>query len=418
DAGLPGRRAPRAPDQRLQPRERRHHAHAAVLRRGRGDDARCGHLLQRVAPRFPEARRLPGPRIRGAARASAGAPHAARLGDERRSQDHAAHPRHRAARRTAREGDAQGDGPGPGAEHARGKGQPAVLRGALPGGAAGGHGPRADQRLPRRHGGGRANRLRHQGAAGLLGRHGREPPRHQPFHRAAGPLSRARIHVDGRALRAARDAREEPVRLMRQVFSAAGFREMRLAWAALALAILAAIGIVAGSHWYGEKEKRDSADYSRRLREARARVESARRERDNLQQSADVFRTLVDRGMLQTESRLDVVELLNTLRVRYQLSRDYEIAPQRTLALPGGRVFQSVDGLASRVKLKARALHEGDMLGFLDALEGSSRGFYPVDKCTMRRVDVADADSLQPRVEAECTLEWITLKDKHANRPA
>ena len=205
---------------------------------------------------------------------------------------------------------------------------------------------------------------------------------------------------------------------MSQVFSADGFREMRLAWAALALAIVAGVGIVAGSHWYGEKEKRDSADASRRLREARARVESARRERDNLQQSADVFRTLVDRGMLQTESRLDAVELLNTLRVRYQLVLDYEIAPQRPLALPGGRVFQSVDVLASRVKLKARALHEGDMLAFIDALESNSRGFYPVDRCAMRRVDVSDPESLQPRIEAECTLEWITLKDKHANRPA
>lgn len=205
---------------------------------------------------------------------------------------------------------------------------------------------------------------------------------------------------------------------MSQVFSADGFREMRVAWATLAVAIVAGIGIVAGSHWYGEKEKRDSADFAKRLREARARVESARRERDNLQQSADVFRTLVDRGMLQTESRLDVVELLNTLRVRYQLVLDYEIAPQRTLALPGGRVFQSVDVLASRVKIKARALHEGDMLGFIDALETSSRGFYPVDRCAMRRVDVPDPESLQPRVEAECMLEWITLKDKHANRPA
>ena len=205
---------------------------------------------------------------------------------------------------------------------------------------------------------------------------------------------------------------------MSQVFSADGFREMRVAWATLVVAILAGIAIVAGSHWYGEKEKRDSADFAKRLREARARVESARRERDNLQQSADVFRTLVDRGMLQTESRLDVVELLNTLRVRYQLVLDYEIAPQRTLALPGGRVFQSVDVLASRVKIKARALHEGDMLGFIDALETSSRGFYPVDRCAMRRVDVPDPESLQPRVEAECTLEWITLKDKHANRPA
>lgn len=205
---------------------------------------------------------------------------------------------------------------------------------------------------------------------------------------------------------------------MSQVFSADGFREMRVAWATLAVAIIAGIGIVAGSHWYGEKEKRDSADFAKRLREARARVESARRERDNLQQSADVFRTLVDRGMLQTESRLDVVELLNTLRVRYQLVLDYEIAPQRTLTLPGGRVFQSVDVLASRVKIKARALHEGDMLGFIDALETSSRGFYPVDRCAMRRVDVPDPESLQPRVEADCMLEWITLKDKHANRPA
>lgn len=205
---------------------------------------------------------------------------------------------------------------------------------------------------------------------------------------------------------------------MSQVFSREGLRETGVAWAALALAIMAGIGIVAASHWYGEKEKRDSADYARRLREARGRVESARRERDNLQQSADVFRTLVERGMLQTESRLDVVELLNTLRVRYQLVLDYEIAPQRTLALPGGRVFQSVDVLASRVKIKARALHEGDMLGFVDALENSARGFYPVDRCAMRRVEVPDPDSLQPRVEAECTLEWITLKDKHANRPA
>jgi len=204
---------------------------------------------------------------------------------------------------------------------------------------------------------------------------------------------------------------------MSQVFSAAGVRELGFAWGLLAVSIVAAAGIVAGSHWYAEKEKRDSADSARRLREAAARAESARRERDNLQQSADVFRTLVDRGMLQNESRLDVVELVNTLRVRYQLVLDYEIAPQRPLSLPGGRVFPSIDVLASRVKVKARALHEGDMLGFIDALETTSRGFYPIDHCTMRRIDVPDPESLQQRVEADCTLEWITLKDKHANRP-
>jgi hypothetical protein len=122
--------------------------------------------------------------------------------------------------------------------------------------------------------------------------------------------------------------------------------------------------------------------------------------------------------LLQTESRLDLVDLVNALRARNQLiSLDYEIAPQRPLSLPGARVFNSIEVLASRVKLKARALHEGDLLGFIDGLERTPQGFYPIDRCTMRRVETANPDSLAPRVEADCSLEWITLKEKNANRP-
>jgi hypothetical protein len=201
---------------------------------------------------------------------------------------------------------------------------------------------------------------------------------------------------------------------MNHLFSAEGMRTLRLSWALLALALLAGAGIVAGSHWYAQKEKRDSADSGRRLQEARTRLESARRERDSLQESAEVFRTLVDRGLLQSERRLELVELVNTLRARYQISLDYEVAPQRPLALAGGRVFASVDVLASRVKLKARALHEGDILAFIDSLTRNPQGFYPIDRCSMKRIEVAAAESLQPRVEADCTLEWITLKEKRA----
>jgi hypothetical protein len=203
---------------------------------------------------------------------------------------------------------------------------------------------------------------------------------------------------------------------MNHVFSAEGFRAMRLAWALLAVAILAGAGIVAGSHWYAQKEKRDSADSGRRLQEARSRLDNARRERESLLQSADVFRTLVDRGLLQNERRLELVELVNTLRARHQVTIDYEIAPQRPLTLAGGRVFASVDVLASRVKLKARALHEGDILAFIDALTRTPQGFYPIDRCTMRRIEVSAPDSLAPRVEADCTLEWITLKEKRGAR--
>ncbi len=200
---------------------------------------------------------------------------------------------------------------------------------------------------------------------------------------------------------------------MSQVFGPDGWRALRGSWVVLALAIAGSGAIATGSQWLLAKEKRDSGDLGRHLHEARARLEGARRERDSLAESADTFRKLVDRGLLESERRLDLVELVNDLRVRHQLfALDYEIAPQRPLQLPGGRVFTSVDVLASRVKLKARALHEGDILGFLSDLAASRRGFYPVDRCVMRRVEQATQE-LQPHVEAECTLEWVTLKEKN-----
>jgi len=204
---------------------------------------------------------------------------------------------------------------------------------------------------------------------------------------------------------------------MSQIFSAEGWKSLRGSWLLLAGAAVLGSALVYGSHWYGVKEKRDSASGERLLQEARARLDNARRERDNLNESADVFRMLVDRGLLQREQRLDLVEMVNGLRSRYQLfALDYEIAPQRPLPLPGGRVFPSIDVLASRVKLRAKALHEGDILGFMDEISKQRQGFHPVDECTMRRIGSAGDGRLQAHVEADCTLEWITLKDKGANR--
>jgi hypothetical protein len=199
---------------------------------------------------------------------------------------------------------------------------------------------------------------------------------------------------------------------MKQLWTQEGRRILLPSWIMLAAAILAGAAIVAGSHWFLEKEKRDNAGSARRVQEARARLDGARRERDSLRESSDVFRTLVDRGLLQNERRLDLVELVNQLRARHQLfSLDYDIAPQRMLDLPGGRVFNAMDVLASRVKLRVRALHEGDVFAFLSALSQTPQGFYPVDRCLLRRVDNA-LETLQPHVEADCTLEWITLREK------
>jgi hypothetical protein len=206
---------------------------------------------------------------------------------------------------------------------------------------------------------------------------------------------------------------------MSQVISKAGFQELRISWLVLLASVVASVAMVGGSHWLLERQKRESAALTKRTAEGRSRVETARRERESLEQSVDVFRTLVERGLLESERRLDLVELVNGLRTKHHLfGLDYEIGAQRPLPLAGGLTFTAVDVLASRVKLKARALHEGDVLSFIEALSQSRQGFYPVDRCLIRRVEARAAEALQPRIEADCTLEWITLKEKRGNRPA
>lgn len=204
---------------------------------------------------------------------------------------------------------------------------------------------------------------------------------------------------------------------MSAVFSREGARQLRGAWVLLGVSIACAVALGLGGKIYLEHERKTRQSSGQRLEQWRTRLETARRERDNLRESAEVFRTLVDRGILQGERRLDMVELINGLRTRHQLfSLEYEIAAQRPLALPGGRVYPAVDVLASRVKLRMRALHEGDVLGFVDDLAASRQGFFPLDRCTLRRIEAASPETVTPHVEAECAFDWITLKDKNAGR--
>lgn len=198
---------------------------------------------------------------------------------------------------------------------------------------------------------------------------------------------------------------------MSQIITPHGARVLRPAWILLSLSVMAAAAIGAGGTWFLEKAKREGASTQQRVREASARLDTVRRERDNLAESAEVFRDLAERGILGGEKRLDLIEMISGLKKRYSImTLDYDIAPQRPLP---GAAFGAVDVLSSRVKLRMRALHEGDVLQLIESLSQAPRGLYPIEKCTFRRLEEnATLQALQPRVEAECNLHWITLQEK------
>jgi hypothetical protein len=196
-----------------------------------------------------------------------------------------------------------------------------------------------------------------------------------------------------------------------------GFRYLRFAWIALAIAVIAAATLGWTGFWYLGKEKRDDLTLKRQVGEMQARANTARRERDDLRASSVMFEGLMRQGILQEESRLEFIERLDRLSTRHRLlGLEYDFAPQRALPAPGGRVFEAIEVLSSRVKVRVLALHEGDLIAFLDELAKPARGYNPIQSCNLRRMEAGIANQINARVEGECTLEWITLKDKRGAR--
>lgn len=205
---------------------------------------------------------------------------------------------------------------------------------------------------------------------------------------------------------------------MSAVLSKAGFRSLRLAWLTLVVALAVALALGFGSLWNVEREKRDEANTRRLLAEARAKVDLAKRESEDLRASAQIFEDLTRRGMMQEERRLEFLERVDQLKAEYRLTGlEYEILPQRPLPLAGNRAFNAVEVLASPMTIKVQALHEGELIGFIDALSRPDRGFHFVESCTMRRpASSGDPLRAQGGIQAECALEWISLKDKRGKR--
>lgn len=203
-----------------------------------------------------------------------------------------------------------------------------------------------------------------------------------------------------------------------------------------------AIFLVSGSYLFWQSETKSEVVSQRNLQELRNRLETLKRERADLQGSEETYKSLVERGAFAPERRLDLIEALAELKKRHKLlGLEYEVAPQRPLKFATGVNYSSVGIMASRVHMKVQAYHDGDLVGFLDEFPRIQRGFFPIDKCSIKRAAgaeqrasatagltalplaasaqpaaVAPANAVTATLEADCTLEWITLVDK--SKPA
>lgn len=243
------------------------------------------------------------------------------------------------------------------------------------------------------------------------------------------------------------------------IFTKEGFKALRWVYGVTLAGVGVAAFLVAGSYIYWQSEKDYNGRSAQTLRDLRGRLEEAKRERDALRDSEQTYKALNARGVFLPEDRLELIEAFGTLKQRHNLiGLDYEVAPQRVLKLSGGFVLPAVDAMGSRIKLKVRAYHDGELTAFLDDFPRMQRGFFPIDRCVIHRGNDAEGASAQAQssaqtqpqallpaaakvvallagqpaarsdapakpvekpptaalIEAECSLEWITLLDKRA----
>lgn len=219
------------------------------------------------------------------------------------------------------------------------------------------------------------------------------------------------------------------------------YRARRFAGIVALIAVGIAGAMIAGSWWLWEREKKLAATSKRDLSNSTARLETIKRERDDLLGSEATYRMLSARGVFAPEQRVDFIETMKALRNRHHLvSLEYELLPQRALKFATGVSYGAAEIRASRLSFKAKALTDADLIGFLDEFPRIVRGFFPMDQCVLKRTDLNESStsagtaysgsakstqspsgSLQSEgqapvvggsIEADCLAEWITLVEK------
>ena len=192
----------------------------------------------------------------------------------------------------------------------------------------------------------------------------------------------------------------------------------RLQWAIAFLVLMGAVG--GGSVWTARQMQKSSDKALKEATAARADIQTklarARDEQAELRDKIDRYKALQDRGYIGPEQRLDWIEAIDRIKVARRIfSLDYEFTPQRPVEsaiLPGGPSAGGLQFMSSQMRLQAQLLHEAELISLIEDIRNAVRALIQIRSCTIQRIPSSATErSNSAQIKAECTLEWITLKE-------
>jgi hypothetical protein len=192
----------------------------------------------------------------------------------------------------------------------------------------------------------------------------------------------------------------------------------RLRWSLILLmaAIVGGTAMVAVTQRTVTKAEAADRQLTAQLSDIRGHIARARDEEEDMRGRIRRFQALGERGIIGQEERLNWIEQIARIKAaRRLLDVQYEIEPQApigAIALPGGAAAGPYEIMSSTMKLHMQLLDEEDLLGFLADLRQAVRAQLLVRECKIERAAAASSPGLSAQLRADCTIDWVTMREK------
>jgi len=125
------------------------------------------------------------------------------------------------------------------------------------------------------------------------------------------------------------------------------------------------------------------------------------------------FSTLSEQGIIGPEHRLDWADSLRRIQQDLHLPKaEFALQPQKHIApLPNAATYALY---ASTMQWRARLLHEGDLLRFLEAVKQIDSAVIFPSRCTLS--DRGSQPEERNGIDADCQLDWLSIAPGAANK--
>lgn len=191
------------------------------------------------------------------------------------------------------------------------------------------------------------------------------------------------------------------------------FPYIRKASITLALCLSVSLGMIMGSNYLLVMLEMERDEIGAASSQATEKLREAELEKIEIRDFQPKYLNLQNLGFIGEERRLAWIETINRIQEKHKLLPiTYEISAQSPVHMESSIQTGGLELRASKMQLKMDLLHEGDLLNFLDELKKDA--FYTVRDCTVVRAGIRNSEPLEPRLEADCALYWLTMGSGNA----